>query len=230
MANLNDRDVYNRDNNPNNPNVAGNSDNRVPAGRAIDQTGDYHVVNPDPVDYRQGYVEGRTIEQQRYEADQQIRDNDNAGRGLLLGILLTGLVALTAGAFYFLNQRDRTPTPVNRTIIVPTTAPSTSPSPSPSPEVRERIIERDRVVPVPQESAPAPAPKINITVPKPAAPAPTQSAPTQSAPTESTTPKTTSPDSSAQPKSSDTSTSRTSDRTNSSSDSTGSSSPQNSGQ
>lgn len=177
MANLNDRDVYNRDNNSNNPNVAGNPDNRVPAGRAIDQTGDYHVVNPDPVDYRQGYVEGRAIEQHRYEANQEIRDNDNAGRGLLLGILLTGLFALTAGAFYFLTQRDRTPTPVNRTIIVPTTAPSTSPSPSPSPEVRERIIERDRVVPVPQEAAPAPAPKINITVPKSETPASTQSAP-----------------------------------------------------
>ncbi|NDJ17332.1 hypothetical protein [Myxacorys almedinensis] len=179
MANLNDRNIYDRDNNPNpnpDPNPSSSPENLNPSG-------DYHVVDPDPVNYRQGYVEGKAVEQHRYEANQQIRDNDNAGRGLLVGILATGLLALVGASFYFLTQR---PTPPTRTIVVPSAAPSVSPSPSPSPEVRERVIERDRIVPVPQQSAPAPN---IITIPQPAAP--TQSAPAA--------PQPAAPESSAQP-------------------------------
>ena len=211
MANLNDRDVYDRDKTPN-PNRP---------SETLNQPGDYHVVNPDPVDYQQGYVEGKAVEQQRYEVNQQIRDNDSAGRGLLLGILATGLLALAGASFYFLTQRDRTPVPVNRTIIVPSAAPSTSPSASPSPQVQERIIERDRVVPVPQ------APKV-ITIPQPAAP--TQSAPTQPSTPAQSTPKETAPTQPDQPDTSSESTQPTPDATKSSGNSSTSSSQPNSGQ
>lgn len=183
MANLNDRET-NRDSNPH-----AYSDSTNPSG-------DYHVVNPDPIDYRDGYEQGRAVEQHRYEVNQEIRDNDNASRGLLLGILLTSLVAIGLGSYFWLNQRNRTEAPVNRTIVVPTTAPSPSVSPSPSPEVRERVIERDRIVPVPQ--SPAPAPNVNVTVPQPRQSAP-QTAPAPTTQQQSRPAPSASPESSSQP-------------------------------
>lgn len=183
MANLNDRDIHNRENAPdNNP----NQDNS-------------NVVKPDPVDYQDGYTQGRAVEQHRYEANQQVRDNDNAGRGLLVGLILAGTAALVGGGLYLLNQSNQPPAPVERTIVVPGAAPS--PSPSPSPQVRERIIERDRLVPVPQ--APAQAPRVNITIPQPQQPAPAaQSAPARQPAPAQASPQPTSPTSPVQPNSS----------------------------
>ncbi|PSB20995.1 hypothetical protein C7B65_06240 [Phormidesmis priestleyi ULC007] len=172
MANLNDRE--------NNPNNVPNPD--IPP-----------VVEPTPVEYQEGYTQGRAVEQNRYEANQQIRDNDNAGRGLLIGLILAGTAAIVGGGLYLLNQSNQTPVPVNSTIVVPSAAPS--PSVSPSPQVRERIIERDRVVPVPQ--APAQAPRVNITIPQPQ-----QSAPAQQAAPAQSSPQPTSPANSVQPNSS----------------------------
>jgi len=171
MANLNDRE---------------DNLNQVP------NPGESNVVDPNPVDYKDGYLQGRAVEQHRHEANQQVRDNDNAGRGLLIGLILAGTAAIVGGALYLLNQSNQTPAPVNRTIVVPGAA--ASPSVSPSPEVRERVIERDRVVPVPQ------APSVNITIPQPSAPA-TQVAPAAQPSSQPTTPK-----SSAQPSSSPNST------------------------
>ena len=171
MANLNDRE---------------DNLNQVP------NPGESNVVDPNPVDYKDGYLQGRAVEQHRHEANQQVRDNDNAGRGLLIGLILAGTAAIVGGALYLLNQSNQTPAPVNRTIVVPGAA--ASPSVSPSPEVRERVIERDRIVPVPQ------APSVNITIPQPSAPA-TQVAPAAQPSSQPTTPK-----SSAQPSSSPNST------------------------
>ncbi len=55
--------------------------------------------------YPEGYVHGQVIEQHYQEDVLAERDNNNAARGLLLGILLTSLVALTVGAIWLLNQR-----------------------------------------------------------------------------------------------------------------------------
>ncbi|HTL89265.1 MAG TPA: hypothetical protein VL134_07680, partial [Leptolyngbya sp.] len=108
------------------------------------------------------------------------RDENNTANGFLIGILLTGLVLGGAALAYFATrQNDRTPE-TQRTIVVPSTAPS------PSPQVKERIIERDRIVPVPQpqQSAPTvvPAPNVTIEAPKPStvAPAPQASPETPS--------------------------------------------------
>jgi hypothetical protein len=116
-------------------------------------------------------------EQRRYEAEQRDREDSNAFGGLLLGMLLTALVGLGVAAYYFLNNR-----PATTTIITPA-----NPVASPSPQVKERIIERDRIVPVPQQSV-APAPNVNVTIPNPVAPqapaaqpAPAQPAPVQRA-------------------------------------------------
>lgn len=185
MANSNDRDIHNRENAPDNV-----PDPNIP-----------HAVEPDPSNYREGYTQGRPVDQQRYEADQQVRDNDNAGRGLLVGLILAGTAALVGGGLYLLNQNNQTPAPVERTIVVPGAAPS----PSPSPQVRERIIERDRLVPVPQ--APAQAP-VNITIPQPQQPA-QKPAPAQQKPAPAqASPQPTSPANSVQPSSSSSPTNR----------------------
>lgn len=180
MTNINDREAYKRANPPQPSDqsgyVTGSNETNIQAGSTLDQQA-----------YRDGYVHGQDIEHRRATVDQEIRDNDNAVRGLLLGILLTGLVGLATAA-YFLTQRNQAdaPQPANPTIVTPRTSPS--PSPQQSPQVRERVIERDRIVPVPQQ--PAPAPDVNITVPNAAPQAPaTQSAPTAPS-TQSTTPDT----------------------------------------
>lgn len=144
-----------------------------------------------------GYVRGRDYERQ-YDRDLEARDNENAGRGLLLGILLTALVAATAGAVFLLNQRDRT-VPSSPAIVVPRVSPNANQQQQP--QVRERIIERDRVVPVPQSSAPAP--RVNITVPPANQSAPSSQAPTTQAPTAPTQTQESSGDSSASDNSTD---------------------------
>ncbi|MBC1242306.1 hypothetical protein GNE10_35530, partial [Nostoc sp. 2RC] len=69
--------------------------------------------------YRNGYVNGRNIER-NYQVE---RDNENAANGLILGILLTSLVGLIAGAFWYFNQNDaavETNTPVESPVPVNT--------------------------------------------------------------------------------------------------------------
>ncbi len=135
------------------------------------------VVQPNSESY--DYAQGRAVERQRNATVQQVRDENNTANGFLIGILLTGLVLGGAALAYFATQRNLTPA-TQRTIIVP------SASPSPSPEVKERVIERDRIVPVPQpqQSAPTviPAPNVTIEAPKPSpvAPAPQASPATPS--------------------------------------------------
>lgn len=150
MANLHNRNPNNRDENLN-PTPPLN-----------------HYPERDPnraVAYRDGYVHGRVSERDIQEEGLEVRDNNNAARGLLVGIALTSLVGLGLGALFFWTQREE-PTP---TIIVPQEQPA-----SPSPQVQQpqqTIIERqvEQVpVPVPQQQAPAPqqdTPNVNVTVP-----------------------------------------------------------------
>lgn len=119
--------------------------------------------------YRNGYVNGSVAEHQYQEEVLVERDNNNAARGLLLGILVTSLAALTAGAIWLLNQSNEAPTQVVPPVIVPA-QPKASPSPeAKQPPAKETIIERTRdvLVPVPQPQAPSPAPQpeVNISVP-----------------------------------------------------------------
>lgn len=192
MANLNDREYSNREINqrPDTPqNPGGNYPN--PTNPNYEGMTRRDTPLPSNVAYRDGYTQGRVSQQRLYEADQVARDNDNAGRGLLLGILVTALGALALGAVFLMNYRSQTPTIIQRVV------PNPSPSVQQSPQVRERVIERDRVVPVPQTEAPPP--NINITVPDSGqqAPATAPVAPgtqsnTETAPS-TTNPSTTSP-------------------------------------
>lgn len=158
-------------------------------GDRTDRTDHPAENQPNPDNYGSAYTQGRAVERQRYESVQQVRDENNTANGFLIGILLTGVVLGGAALAYFATQRDRTPA-IQRTIVIP----SAAPSPSPSPEVKERVIERDRIVPVPQpqQNSPivVPAPTIKVEPPKPA-PAPEASP---------ATPSNSQPDATEQPK------------------------------
>jgi len=158
MANLHDRNSNHRDGN-------------------VDET--VHLNgNADPAratSYRDGYVHGRVAESRIEEDRLEVRDNNNAARGLFIGIVLTSLLGITLAALYYWNQRQQ----VEPAIVVPV---PTSPAPAANqqPNRQTTVIERQvdqvpQVVPVPQQPATAPqqsAPKINVTVPQQQAPAP----------------------------------------------------------
>ncbi|MDX2098340.1 MAG: hypothetical protein SFW36_11235 [Leptolyngbyaceae cyanobacterium bins.59] len=154
------RDTY-RDSQGNLHTTTSRSENNVPP-----------AITPTEASYRNGYVSGQTRERRILEEQQEVRDNDNAARGLLLGILLTSLVGLTVGSLALLAQRRNQPAPVAAPVIQTAPAPAASPAPvSPAPQTapstRTTVIERTReVVPVPQQRtiervvpAPQPAPQ-----------------------------------------------------------------------
>jgi hypothetical protein len=112
-------------------------------------------------------MNGRNNEYSYQRGNLAERDNENAANGLILGILLTSLVGLIAGAFWYFNQNN---VPVDSTAPVETPLPaSASPSILPQPQ-QTTIIERTREVPVviPQQQVPpssVPAPQVNVTIP-----------------------------------------------------------------
>lgn len=158
------------------------------------------------VAHHQGYIQGEMAENHRQVGVQEVRDNENAGRGLLLGILLASLAGLVLGSVYYFNRGEEAPTPTAAPVIVVPKAnqPSATPAPTRTIEKETTIIEKivpvqpspvQKATPAPQPSpaqkaAPAPqanpAPNINITVPnsqrqdapaQQAAPAPAPSSP-----------------------------------------------------
>ncbi len=182
--------------------------------------------------YKDGFVNGQVAE--RYQEDALVsRDNENAGRGLLIGILLASLAALTAGAVWFANQRDDV-NPVTPVVVpVPNRA---EPSPVPETKTETTIIEktRDVLVPVPQQqTSPAPqqpavsAPEqnVNISVPPVTSPSPaTETAPpksdtSSSSNTQSTTTMETAPAKSDTSSSSDTQSTTTTENSTTTTDS-----------
>ncbi|MCC5665949.1 hypothetical protein LC653_18995 [Nostoc sp. CHAB 5784] len=127
-----------------------------------------------PNSYSNGYVQGRNTERNYQQADLAERDNNNASRGLLLGIIITSLLSLIVGGVWYFNQQNNAA--VDNTVPVAVPVPSnSSPTPSASPQTKTTIIERTREVPVPvavpvpqQQVTPPSAPRqpdINITIP-----------------------------------------------------------------
>lgn len=193
MSNPNERKTYSREMRQESYNDA--SDNPRTNVTETTEAVNSGTVDPSSESYRDGYVHGQITEHHYQEDVLAERDNNNASRGLLLGILLTSLVALTVGAIWLLNQRNDPPIEVVPPVVVPDAQPEPTRSPEANqPAERETIIrERPVFVPVPQQQAPtpqpplpAPQPDINITVPN-SAPQPqaaeqapsTQTAPTQ---------------------------------------------------
>ncbi|MEH1998188.1 MAG: hypothetical protein V7L00_05470 [Nostoc sp.] len=131
---------------------------------------------PDPNSYQKGYVQGRNTEHTNQQADLTERDNNNTSGGLVLGIIVTSVLALVIGGVWYFSQQNNAP--VNNIVPIAVPVPSKSnPTPSASPQPRTTIIERTREipvavpvpVPVPQQQVtPPPAPRqpnINITIP-----------------------------------------------------------------
>lgn len=132
-----------------------------------------------PTSFQQGYIHGRNKELNFQQANLAERDNNNAARGLLLGLLLTSLVGLVAGAVWYSNQRTNEAIENAAPVVVPVpNRASSSPAAAQSPQPKTTIIERTREIPVlvpQQQVAPAAAPSppaINVTVPPAAAPSP----------------------------------------------------------
>jgi hypothetical protein len=125
-----------------------------------------------PNSYTNGYVQGRNTERSYQQADLAERDNENASRGLLLGIIVTSLVSLIVGGVWYFNQRNNAAVDNTVPVLVPVPS-NSSPTPSASPQPQTKIIERIREVPVPvpvpqQQVTPQSAPRqpdINITIP-----------------------------------------------------------------
>ncbi|AFY87092.1 MULTISPECIES: hypothetical protein [Chroococcidiopsis] len=146
--------------------------------------------------YQHGYVHGRVAERSTQERASTVRDNENAARGLLLGILLTTIAALSAGVIWYLNQSPQasTSTPQPVLVPVPSDKPNTESSTVDRSSEKQTIIERIKEVPVPVLQPPASTPQQNenMTTPAPTQPETeaetTQPQQNNSATTESQTP------------------------------------------
>ncbi|XZN92903.1 MAG: hypothetical protein ACM65M_08775 [Microcoleus sp.] len=165
--------------------------------------------------HHQGYVQGEMAENHRQLETQEVRDNQNAGRGLLLGLLLASLAGLVLGSVYYFNRGEEAPTPTAAPVIVVPKAnqPSATPAPTRTIEKETTIIQKivpvpvqpspvQKATPAPQASPaqkatpapqPSPAPNINITIPN----SQQQAAPSPSSPSNNT--NTTVPNSQKEP-------------------------------
>lgn len=141
----------------NNPNFR---DRPTPAAQPASDLADGLTQRPavrNQATYQDGYWQGRASEQ-RNLAQQRANEEEGVASGVIFGILLASLLGLGVGTYLYLTGQNRTP------VVTPTQV-NPSPAPAQSPIVQERIIERDRVVPVPQP-APANPPQVNITLPE----------------------------------------------------------------
>ena len=179
MSNPNAHESYNRE-------VRQDSYQDTNGNTHINVTRTTETVNNSKVEpqdsYQNGYFHGQVTERSHQEEGLIARDNDNAARGLLLGIILTSLAALTAGAVWFYNHNQES-TPVTQPVVVP--VPKDNPDPKPAAtnnqapkqttiieKIKEVPVEKIKEVPVivPQPQAPSSTPQqnVNVTVPSPA--------------------------------------------------------------
>lgn len=133
------RDLSDRDGSPENahvnpPSATLNSHRPTPAERA----------------YQDGYVSGQVAEQRMRRRTQIIRDNENAARGLLIGIGLTSILAVTLGLLFLFNTR-RQPEPA----VAP--GPVVAPA-SPNATTRQNTNRQTTVIERSQQTVPVPVP------------------------------------------------------------------------
>ncbi|MGL5923871.1 hypothetical protein [Chroococcidiopsis sp.] len=124
--------------------------------------------------YQHGYVHGRVAERSSQERASAVKDNENAARGLLLGILLTTIAVLSAGVIWYLNQSAQTSTSTPQPLLVPVPSdkPNTESSTVDRSSEKQTIIEKIKEVPVPVLQPPASTAqqKENTTTPVPIQP------------------------------------------------------------
>jgi hypothetical protein len=90
-----------------------NYDREVARETYRDASGETHEVtrvtetaNSKDDAYERGYVHGKAVDLSYQRADLAQRDNDNAARGLLLGLLLASIAALVGGFLWYINIRN----------------------------------------------------------------------------------------------------------------------------
>jgi hypothetical protein len=158
-----------------NPNSGSNYNREVRQETYRDANGNTHtdVTRTTETDnsYQHGYVHGKAAERSLQENTSAIRDNENASRGLLLGILLTTVVAFAAGTIWYLNQSPQASTTQPVLVPVPSDRPDTESSTVDRSSEKQTIIERIKEVPVPVLQPPASTPQQNENT---TTPAPTQ--------------------------------------------------------
>ncbi len=157
-----------------------------------------------PHAYQDGYVDGRVSERDREESLIG-RDNNNAARGLFIGILITSVVGLVVGTVFFLNQQNETPTTVTQPVLVPVPSAKNTERPEKTTiieKTKEVPVEKIKEVPVPvlvpqQQSSPAPqTPKAEASPTSTPQQSTTQSTPAQSQSQGTSTPQSTQNDTS----------------------------------
>jgi hypothetical protein len=174
--------------------TAQNSSTHLQNGRNLNT----HVetVNPESVSYEDGYVHGRAAERSVENEHQEVRAENSAARGLILGFLLTSLVGLVVGAIFYFNQTKESPTPV----LVP--VPSTPQQQNKETKIIERTTERTQSAPAtnqqPATGSQQRQPDIKIIVPPQNTSSPTTPTPTQNQPL-ITNPRSIQPNSSTSP-------------------------------
>ena len=107
--------------------------------------------------YKNGYIDGHLAEEQSQDVRVK-RADKNISKGVLIGVIVTCVVGLTAGTIYLLTKLNN-PQPVS-VINVPTY--ESTPAPSPPPQ-QVRVVEQPIVTIVPVPQAQAPGSKENIT-------------------------------------------------------------------
>jgi outer membrane biosynthesis protein TonB len=171
-----------------------NYDREVARETYRDASGETHEVtrvtetaNSRDDSYERGYVHGKAVERSYQRADLAQRDNDNAARGLLLGLLFASIAALVGGFLWYINIRNNeSVNPVDPIVVPSPSKPEASPSPEPTQEFRNEttIIERTKEVPV---EVPVP---VHVPVPQQQAPSQPEenTAPASPSPTTESTP------------------------------------------
>lgn len=129
-----------------------------PNGGTREVTRISEVETKDGDTYSQGYIHGKAAERSYQKSSLVQRDNDNAARGLILGLLLASLAALVGGFVWYVNERNEDAIePVNPLIVPVPDRSQPNPSPSPSPQSQQQpqqktvVIEKVKEVPVTKE-------------------------------------------------------------------------------
>ncbi|MBE9118469.1 hypothetical protein IQ249_21495 [Lusitaniella coriacea LEGE 07157] len=156
----------------------------------LNETVNARPATNEEVAYRDGYTSGqiaedrlRKQEELAQQENQRVRDNENASRGLLLGLLLAALIAIVGGLAFLFTESQRSEPTVPTAVPVPVEKEEDENAEQPTPENNTTIIERTiektkEVVPAPQQQpSPAPdvevntpAPEVEVNVPQPSAP------------------------------------------------------------
>lgn len=224
MANYNENKNYNRE-------VRQDSYTSADGDTHTNVTRTSETVKSDPSSYQDGYVSGRIQERNDERRNLAAREN-NAGGGLVLGVMLAALATLVGGAMWYFNQtkeaENATPAPIETPVTTDKdiSEPKESNTTTIIERTKEVAVPVEVPVPVPQQQQPAQESQqrdININVqPQEGASKPEPATPQQAAPKQPQSSNGSSNNSSSEPQNQTSSTSTNDSSSNSDSNSSNS--------